>query len=335
MRIQISTGVFPPQIGGPAQYSANLLHEFQQAGHQAKVVTFSIERYLPPGIRHAFFFLKVLSAVARADAVLVLDTFSVGFPTTLACWLLGKRKVALRTGGDFLWESYLERVKQKVLLRNFYDDPHVKLNLKERVIFYLVRWTLAHVARVIFSTAWQRDLFLKPYGISPNRAEVIENCYGPRVADEEPAGKVFMAQSRGIFFKNIDILHAAFTRAQQTCPDIVLDVEQCSHSELREKMRRAYAVMVISLGEISPNFVMEALTYNRPFILSKENGVATRLADCGIFVDPLNVEEIAAAIVRLCDPQVYQTQRARIREFNFVRTWGDVASDILSVFPKL
>src|SRR3989344_8972792 len=58
MKILITTGIYPPKIGGPAQYALNLKESFERMGHFVYIKTFNIENSLPTGIRHIFFFIK-------------------------------------------------------------------------------------------------------------------------------------------------------------------------------------------------------------------------------------------------------------------------------------
>ena len=37
MKILISTGIYPPDIGGPAQYARNLYATWKKQGHDVKV----------------------------------------------------------------------------------------------------------------------------------------------------------------------------------------------------------------------------------------------------------------------------------------------------------
>lgn len=81
MNILIATGIYPPEIGGPAQYAYNLENQFRAKGHNVDVRYFTkIERKLPTGLRHLYYLLKTLPAFVRADYILVLDTFSVAMP---------------------------------------------------------------------------------------------------------------------------------------------------------------------------------------------------------------------------------------------------------------
>lgn len=177
MKIIIATGIYPPAIGGPAQYAKNLAEEFTQHSHRVRVLMYKLENYLPTGVRHLCFFLKMLLALPGVDFILALDTFSVGWPAVLAAKLCGK-KIIIRTGGDFLWEGYVERTGDLVLLREFYQTRRDKWNGKERLIFKLTRWTLKNCSAVVFSSKWQKEIWLAPYELSGKRLRIIENCYG-------------------------------------------------------------------------------------------------------------------------------------------------------------
>ena len=69
----------------------------------------------------------------NADLILVLDTWSAAVPTMAACAIMRKRYV-IRTGGDFLWESYVERTGDMVLFRDFYGTRMDKMSGKERLV---------------------------------------------------------------------------------------------------------------------------------------------------------------------------------------------------------
>src|SRR3989338_6966992 len=164
MRIFIATGIYPPKIGGPAQYAQNLKEALEKLGHRVAVKTYGIEDKLPTGVRHLFLFFKIILNVLKSDIVFALDTFSVGLPSVLACKIFNKKGI-IRTGGDFLWEQYVERTKRKVLFRDFYQTEKDNFSFKEKIIFKLTKWTLKNTSKIIFSTSCQRDIFVKAYEI--------------------------------------------------------------------------------------------------------------------------------------------------------------------------
>ena len=164
MKILITTGLTRQDSGGPAQYGPRLKEEFEKLGHEVQLAQFgSIETAL----------LKVWLKVLWADRVIALDTFSVGVPSLLAAMLFNK-KLIVRIGGDFLWESYVERTSEKISLRQF-NKNFPRLNSKEKIIRSLTRFLTSRASMLAFNTEWQKDIWSKSYDISSDRVCVIKN----------------------------------------------------------------------------------------------------------------------------------------------------------------
>jgi glycosyltransferase involved in cell wall biosynthesis len=334
LNILISTGIYPPKIGGPAQYGKNLKTEFEKMGHTVKVETYLTEDKLPSGVRHLFFFFKIIPQVINSDIVFILDTFSVGLPTVLACQLFGKKSI-IRTGGDFLWEQYVERTGKMVLLRNFYEQEKNNFNLKEKIIFSLTRLTLLNATRIIFSTEWQRDIFVKAYGLEAGKTSIVENYYGPKEEGFSLGSKIFVASARELKLKNMDILEEVFNKIKQSKPEVELFARRLPFSDLMEEIKHCYAVIQVSLGDISPNLILDSIRCNKPFICTKETGIFPRIKDAGIFVDPLNEEEIEQAVLNLLNHDEYKKAKEKIKQFSFVHTWENIAEEFLGIVIKL
>src|SRR4030042_1912201 len=105
IKILIATGIYPPDVGGPAQYAKNLAEEFGRQGNSVKILSYQTEKKLPPILRHFFYFFKVLFNLPGSGLVVALDTFSVGLPAVAAARIMGKKQI-VRVGGAFLWESF-------------------------------------------------------------------------------------------------------------------------------------------------------------------------------------------------------------------------------------
>ena len=336
-RILITTGIYPPKIGGPAQYAKNLEEAFGKNGYSVSVKTFNLENYLPTGIRHIFFFLKIIPRILASDFTLALDTFSVGLPSVLAGKVFGK-KIIIRTGGDFLWEQYIERTGKKVLFRNFYTQEKDSLNKKEKLIFKLTHWTLKNASKVVFSTDWQRGIFIKAYGLNTTNTAIIENYYGPKEGDlrSDLDPKTFVASARDLKWKNIDMLKLVFNRKESKIPkNVSLLTSIMKFENLMEKVKHSYAVILVSLGDISPNLILDAIRLNKPFICTKEVGIFDRIKDIGIFVDPLDEKEIENAVVKLSDSVEYEKWQEKVRSFNFVHTWEDIAKEYMTIYNQI
>ncbi len=331
MQILIATGVYPPNAGGPSYYAYNLKEEFEKLGHVVTVKTYSFERKLPTGVRHFLYLLKTLSAFVHADLVIALDTFSVGLPIALLQKVF-HRCVLLRTGGDFLWEAYVERTKEKILLSNFYTQPRT-FTFKEKLIFGATKFTLQTISQIIFSTTYQRDIWMEPYELDSKKISIIENRWEPAVGTYEQKGKTFIyAAARPLVWKNADLAQKAFAIAQKSDPDIKLEfLFDIPREQAIEKLRTAYAVILTSLGDISPNYILRALSYGKPVILTTENGLKERLKDAVLYVDPLDAPAIAKTVLDLCGPNMYAVYKQKVASLSYTHTYRDIATEFLKL----
>ena len=331
MRIFVATGIYPPEIGGPAFYAKNLTDALVRKGHNVRVVQYGWVKRLPTGLRHFVYFLKFFwhSVINRPDNIIALDTYSVGLPVICVSKVL-QIPVTLRVGGDFLWEMYVERTGERVQLVSFYEHERA-LTRKEKIIFSLTKWTLRHAHRIVFSTSYQRDIFFRAYGCDANKCSVVENFYGPKQSSETPTSKTFISFSRSLTLKNIPVLEGAFAAAKKKCPEIRLETGSVSQEQLFEKIRTCYAVVVPSFSEVSPNIVLEGIQHNKPFILTKDTGLRKQLDGLGVFIDPFDVGEITNALCSLARDDIYQGYIEKVKRFNVVHTYDDIAREFMTL----
>lgn len=332
MRILIATGIYPPEVGGPAYYAKHLAEALRAKGHEVSVSTYGWLKKLPMGLRHIAYFLKLLSSAMKAERIIALDTFSVAVPAVWAGQLL-RIPIIIRTGGDFLWEQYVERTGDMLPLPFFYER-HKPFITKEKMVLRLTRYVLRH-ARIAFNSELQREVWCEAYGLDRAATFFIDNAAAEPHAPLPPSRKNFLWYTRGIRLKNGEKLHEAFVLAKQKVPDLVLETGQLPQEELLEKMRNCYAVILPSLTELGPNYILDAIRCGKPFIQTKYSGYAERFKDLGLTVDPLSAEDIAEKIVELCDPAVYQKLTTNIAAHSFTRTYADVADDFIALAQKI
>ncbi len=331
----IATGIYPPHVGGPAEYAKNLSDEYRRRGNDVVILTYErAERLLPPGLRHLWFFVRVLRHMWGVDAVIALDTLSVGFPAVIAAMFFGKYCV-VRTGGDFLYEAYLNRTGSNAVLSEFYS-PRYRLNFKERLIFTATTITLRSATAIAFSTQYQKNIFERAYGLDKRNTYIVENYFGEKLENFLPTKKVFLTAARPIVMKNIECLRVAFAVAQKNNPEISLEiVHDISYAEVCNKLAHCYAALLPSLTDISPNFILDAVRRNKPFILTRETGFVDVFGECGIFVDPTNIEQIAGAITWLSNDENWAAQSLKISEFSHTHSWSEIADELLGGPQKI
>lgn len=343
MKILIASGIYPPDIGGPAQYARNLYETWKGQGHEVKVAAYRWERVAPSPLSNFLYLTKVLRKAWKADLVLVLDTWNAAVPTMIVCALLHKRYM-IRTGGDRLWETYIERTGDLVLFKDFYstriDAGLTRLSFRERLIYKYGGMALRKATAVIFSTEWQKGIFEKAYGLDPKKDHIVENYCGDRLSPVATENRKFLASTRILKWKNVELLKDAFHDAKaeikrRGLPDIDLDTSKAMYSNFIERMRNSYAVILVSLGDISPNMIFDAIQTGTPFILTKETGITNRVKDAALFVNPLDKQDIIDNIVWLSDPANRSVQAEKVRKVTFTHLWEEIAEEIMEIWKKV
>jgi len=128
-KILIATGIYPPDIGGPATYVKTLEMELPKSGFEVRVITYAgddsgkdqvirIRRQQHIILRYFKYFLAVYRMLSWADIVYLQGPVSEGLPTAVACMLRGK-KYFLKVVGDYAWEQASQRFGVTDLLDDF------------------------------------------------------------------------------------------------------------------------------------------------------------------------------------------------------------------------
>jgi glycosyltransferase involved in cell wall biosynthesis len=334
MRILIATGIFPPDIGGPAQYAKELADEFLRQGNEVTPLAYKLEKKIPTGLRHLFYFFRLFFNIKNIDLIIALDSFSVGLPAVLAAKIF-RKKIIIRLGGDFLWESYVERSGNLITLKNFYETMPV-LSKKEKTIFSLTKFVLKNCSAVVFSTRWQADVFKTAYDFGEKNIFIIENFYGEKSGDFDFPEKNFIWAGRELKLKNLENLKISFSEAQKEKQDIKLEIiKKIPRQELMQKIQNCYVVILPSISDISPNFILDAIRMNKPFIMTKESGLFEKLGKIGLFIDPLDKNDIKEKIAFLADDANYAECKRKIEDFNFIHSWQQIANEYLIIYKNL
>jgi len=112
-KILIATGIYPPDIGGPATMLESLSSALRQNDFDVKVITYS--QRVDYGDKNIFritkgsflsplvYFLKMVKLSLWSDVIYVTDTYSVGYFAYLIKKIF-KKKYILRFAGDSAWE---------------------------------------------------------------------------------------------------------------------------------------------------------------------------------------------------------------------------------------
>lgn len=256
MRILIATGIFKPELGGPATLAVELGKRLSATGHSVTVVTYSdqasysfdkefpfrivrVKRLHNKLLNYLKYFFKVRKEMLRHDVVYSLDWFSAGVPLMLAAKNLGKKYV-VRVGGGYIWEKYLMEGKPPVTLKQFYEQG---LQKHYRFMFLCIRHVLRQASVVIFNSEIQRELYIKQYDLIPEKTTTIFNAipenrlsnlvqsYHENPLDRD---KEIVFAGRYIKMKNVESLIRAFVDFKDPTFKLILIGEGPQEKILRD-----------------------------------------------------------------------------------------------------
>ncbi len=332
MRIVLVAGIYPPEIGGPALYTKNLKEALEKSGHVADVALFGSLRRFPTGIRHLLFAIKILGRIRRADAVLAFDTLSTGMPAALACFL-SRKPLFVRIGGDFGWESYVESTGDLVPLPDFYKF-RARWRIKQRIAAQCVRF-MAEKSTFIFSSQWQLDIWKDAYNLDESRIAVVENAFGEKFSHESSQKRNFLFFVRPIKLKNREVFRQVFEQVKSKYEDITLEEGEVPHVKMLEKMRSGYAVVLPSISDVTPNYIIDAIRCGTPFLITKYSAYAQKYRELGIVVDPLDPGDMRRGLEELLDTAKYAQMRQRLDVHAEKREYVDVAADFVRIVGRV
>lgn len=157
MRIVIATGIFPPDIGGPATYSALLAEELPKRGIEVRIVTYGpagVSRSIPKGLRHLIYFFRCFFAAIGSDIVFAQDPVSAGLPALIAARLAGA-KFIIRIAGDYAWEQAMQRFHVRDSVDAFQTK---KYSSGVECLRNIQKYVAGHADRVITPSNYFREL---------------------------------------------------------------------------------------------------------------------------------------------------------------------------------
>lgn len=226
MNIVLATGIYPPEIGGPAGYVNSLARELHRRGHRPVVVTYGGERTktgegwpviaVPrtggPFLRYLRYAFYVWKEARAADVVFLQGPVSDGFPGTIGA-MLARRPTIMKVVGDYAWEMYQQTATGNVeLLDEFVMHRH---SGSIRVLEFLERWTARSARRVITPSQYLHGI-VRTWGVLEERIQVIVNSISPlpstptreelRQSFRVEPFRVILTAVRAVPWKGVDFL---------------------------------------------------------------------------------------------------------------------------------
>ena len=337
MKVLVVSGIWPPDVGGPASHAPEIAAWLAARGHEVEAVVTAAappspqaypvhwaDRALPPGVRHAAALRLIVARARRADVV-----YSTGmFGRSSLGALLARTPLVLKLTAD----PAFERARRRGLVAGEVGDfqgggggPLAAALRRARDA------AIGRAAHVVCPSAFMRDLVVS-WGVPPDRVDVLPNP-APRADDagayDVGAHPVLAFAGRLTAQKDLGIALAALrdlpgvrllvagdgperARLEAAAGENVELLGPLPRGEVLGLLRAADAAILTSAWENFPHGVVEALAVGTPVIATRTGGVAevVRDGENGLLVEPGDAEAFAAAVRRFLDDDAL---RARLR----------------------
>jgi glycosyltransferase involved in cell wall biosynthesis len=356
MKVLVVSGIWPPDVGGPATHAPDVAAFLLSRGHQVEVVTTAdgppapkpypvhwVRRSLGPGVRHVEALRLIAARARRADVV-----YSTGmFGRSSLGTLLARTPLVVKLTADPAYERARRWRLWGGSLEDFQETRGVA-TLPLRVGRDL---DIRRTAHVITPSSYIRDLAIG-WGAAPDRVTVLANPAPPipelRPRDELREelgfdGPTLVFAGRLTAQKALDVGIEAARRAGVALaiagdgPDRA-SLEALGHAQflgplqrqgVLELFRAGDAALLSSIWENFPHSVVEALAVGTPVIATRTGGVAevVRDGENGLLVHPGDLQGLTSAIERFfADPALAEKLRdaaeASVSDYSAERLFG-------------
>jgi len=338
VRILIVSGIWPPDVGGPASHAPEFAGWLLEHGHDVEVVVTAdarpaheafpvrwIARSLPPGIRHASALRTIVARARRADVV-----YSTGmFGRSSAGAVLARTPFVLKLTAD----PAFERARRRGLVEGEVADFQSGGGGPVPALLRAARdAAVGRASHLVCPSAFMRDLVLS-WGVPPERVTLLPNP-APRAAEARPfdvgPSPVLAFAGRLTAQKDLGVALAAMRELTDVRLLVAGDGPERAHleaaagerveflgplprAEVLGLLRAADASILTSAWENFPHGVVESLAVGTPVIATRTGGVAevVRDGENGLLVEPGDTAAFVAAVRRyLDDPGLRDRLRA-------------------------
>lgn len=260
MKILIATGLYPPEIGGPATYTKMLEEHLPQHGIQLTVVPFGQVRKYPKIIRHLMYMKALWQKSSDTDIIYALDPISVGVPARVVSFLR-RQPFMLRLGGDYAWEQGKQRFGVTVNLDEFSDRPNA-FGIRTTLLAWIQSLISKQAKAVVVPSQYLASIVAK-WGVSRSHIHVIYSALFPLPVLEDRESlraklsytfPTIVSAGRLVPWKGFEQLIEVVNKLQADYPDISLVISGDGPDEkrLRELIaQHGLETQVRLLGNVS------------------------------------------------------------------------------------
>jgi glycosyltransferase involved in cell wall biosynthesis len=333
VNVLVVSGIWPPDVGGPASHAPELAAWLAARGHRVEAVVTAedapaetgypisfVSRSLPRGVRHLEVARRIALRARHADVVYSTGMFTRSFTGAA----IARTPLVVKLTSDPAFERARRAGVVGGAVGDFQDGGG---GLHASALRTVRDIGIRRAAHVVCPSAYMVDLAIS-WGASPDRVTLLPNP-APDAAHVEPgklddrpallfAGRLTTAKDLGLAFESLsavpeaylsivgdgpDRAHLEQLRDQLGLRDRVRFLGPLPRSEALGLMSAADVVILSSAWENFPHGVVEALAVGTPVVATRVGGVPEIVTDGenGLLVEPGDAQAFGAALRRILD----------------------------------
>jgi len=232
MKVLIATGIYPPDVGGPATMIKAMADSLSELDFDVRTITYAdktepgrvyrISRRQNKFFRYFNYFRRFWALSRRADVLYVTETYSVGQFAYLIKKFTGKKYI-IRFAGDSAWETAAGAGWTNDYITDFQNKKYggriEKMKARRKKI-------LINADAVIAVSGFMAEL-AKTIGVKQEKIAVIYNAvdFFPAPPPRRPAVRPTLVYSgRLVKWKGVSMLIRAVKELRKNRPDIFLEI---------------------------------------------------------------------------------------------------------------
>ena len=299
-RVIIVSGIWPPDVGGPATHAARVADALEADGHVVSCHGYSARENTEG--RHAIFArsthpvlraLQVVVSLIRRSSGAVVYATGLHDQVAVAATLKRPSRIVMKVVGDAVWERSRAKGRTELSIEAFQDH---RVGLRDRIHRAVWRWSLGRADAIVLPAAYL-DRLLGPHYWPHARATVVRNglpMHPETVRPRTGPARRFLYVGRLIPHKRVEWAISAIARLEEARLEIVGDrphrgelvalSEQLgvsdrvtfhgplANSDVLSMMDRCDAFITCAEYEGLPHSVVEALSRGLPVLASDVGG---------------------------------------------------------------